>query len=187
MDFLPRSHRIGDERRRARQWSFLLGAVVVCGLVATEGVLRYRLQGLRATRRYASEQAESATLRTAQIDELQLRHQELIDELDEWAGPLETQRATQILDSILVSRPGSVHLELVDWKSDPINETGPPTLRIGGVLQDLGDLVEFLTAMERNGGLPRLEVRRSGISGVPTAHSLQTFVVESVAGGRAQG
>jgi len=183
MDFLPTSYWARDARRQARRSSLLLAAVLCCGIVALEGILQLRLKGLRATRAQVAQQAEAASLRSAQIEELHRHQQEMLTELARWSVPLETQRATEILDGILAARPGSIRLQRVDWKSGSTGEASSPTLQIGGILEELGDLVAFLDGMECTEGMPPLEVRRSSVSHRSSTNARQNFVVHSVTAG----
>lgn len=121
-------------------------------------------------------------MRSAQIDQLSRRHSAAIGELVQWSEPLETKRATEVLDIILDARPDSLFLQRVEWDSGALTLPAPaaPTLRISGVLENLGDVVSFAMALEEPGVLPKLEVRQSGLSHLVPDQAMQSFVIESV-------
>ncbi len=189
IDFLPpgHKHRVVRSHGNERKWSLWFLVTIGCAIVATDIALRYRLQGLRTSRTQAGREAEALAMRSAQIDQLSRRHGDAVGELVKWSAPLETKRATEILDIILDARPDSLFLQRVEWDSGALTQPAPaaPTLRISGVLENLGDVVSFAMALEEPGVLPKLEVRQSGISRLVPDQAMQSFVIESVhSGGR---
>jgi len=188
VDFLPPGSRRRASRPRGsgNRSSIWLLAVIGLAILATDTVLRYRLQGLRAARAQATREADALALMTDQIDQLNRRHDEAIRQLVEWSAPLEARRATEVLDVILTARPEALYLKKVEWDSGRVEAPmePAPTLRIAGDLENLGDVVSFVRALEEPGVLPELQVRQSGLAKAASDRDreVQSFVIESLSG-----
>jgi len=183
IDFLPPGYRHRATRSRSGDWRWSIWAAVIIGIAitTTDLVLRYRLRGLHTARIQTERQAEVLAQQSAQIDQLSQRHHDAVNELEDWSTPLETDRATEVLDIILAARPDSLFLKRVEWDSRQsiMDRSSTPTLRIAGVLEDLGDVVSFVRAIDEPGVLPRLEVRQSGLSNLVPDQDMQSFVIET--------
>jgi len=180
MDFLPASYRAALELHDGRRWSLLLALIVVGGIILTEGVLRTRIRVLSNTHSHAQQQADAALVRASLTERAHRRHQEALEELSSWSGPLRAERASAVLDGIFASRPASMVLRSIEWNSGALLGVGAPSLRIVGAITEVQALSDFITAIELTGRVPRLEVRRSGSQTETPEDTTHQFVLESV-------
>ncbi len=87
IDFLPPKHRVVRSKREGLRWSIWFAVTVVCAIVLTDVVLRYRLQGLRELRVQAQRDSDTLAWTNTRIDKLEQVHYDTLQELAAWSTP----------------------------------------------------------------------------------------------------
>lgn len=161
IDFLPAAHRRRLANRRAQRERALLAIPVVLALVATDLVLRGRVQHATRMAELAQQHADAGEAAAGTADRLQQQIAGLQAELDTWSAPLAAPRMVQWLDELLAAAPGTVTLRELSCRHRPWASDPAPELRVLGAAATPVQFTDWLLTLQQGGRLPPLSCRRT--------------------------
>lgn len=165
VDFLPAAYRERIARRRVARERLLLAIPIVLALVATDLVLRWRVQNVRRMAQLALEHARSGQVRGDVARDLTRDIQTLQQGLASSAVPLDASRMTAWIDALLAARPAGVTFHELGCRHRPWSTDRTPAITVQASAATPAVFDGYLAALRGNGELPPLRCSRTFQSG----------------------
>ena len=166
IDFLPAAYRQRLARRRGARERLLLAVPVVVALVATDLVLRWRVQNVRRMAQLAQEHARSGEVRGDVARDLTRDIHVLQASLTTAAAPLDSARMAGWLDALLAARPDGVTFHELGVRHRPWSANRTPAITVQASARTTAAFNEYLAALRANAELPPLHCSRTFQTGV---------------------
>ncbi|MFY9344940.1 MAG: hypothetical protein WAT39_20775 [Planctomycetota bacterium] len=174
VDFLPAAYRERLARARARRERLLLAIPVAAGVLATDLVLRLRVDVASQLASNAEVRAEQGEQRTAQVRQLAQRLTARQAELATALQPFAAPRAIAVLDAVVASQPAGVTLHEISFRHEPWAAAARSDLRLQASSRSTAEFEAFLTALRDDGALPALQCARTFRVGSGVGFHLET-------------
>lgn len=163
IDLLPAAYRRRLATRRAHRELAALALLVLSAIVATDHLLRQRLQALRQAVTQARDHVARSQHLAGETRALTRQAGVLHAQIDAATGQLAAPRMTAVLDGLLAGRPAGVRLLDLRCVHDPWGADPTPAIQLHATCSTATDFTQYLTALGLADALPPLVCERSDI------------------------